>query len=253
VNGLITPRPGPGVCPDCFNLSRGPESCRCRACCASPSHLDVIVPISYAPAGGRLHRELADYKRAAEPAVPDLVLTLAGLLSRFLARHEACVAAAGGVERFDAVMVVPSGDAWRDTMHPLRHMVSTLVPETRGRFDDNLRASGAGCVRHAFDVDRFVTSAPVDGRHVLLIDDVWTTGATAQSAAAVLRASGAASVSAVVIGRYVNGYWGGISERLKRLLAAETNGGCVLCEQPTRSLAASYTRDSPPGGRSSVG
>jgi hypothetical protein len=253
IDGLITPHPGPGVCPDCFNFTRGPESGLCRACRASPAHLDVIVPISYAPAGGSLHRDLADYKRAAEPAVPHLVGTLARLLSRFLAGHEECVATSAGVERFDSVMVVPSGDAGRDTMHPLRHIVSALVPETGERFKDNLRASGRRCVAHTFDPDRFVSSAPVSGRHVLLIDDVWTTGATAQSAAAVLRRSGASSVSAVVIGRYVNGYWGGISERLKQLRSRKTNGGCVLCEQSTPSLAASYTRDSPPGGRSSVG
>ena len=210
-------------------------------------------PISYAPAGGALHRDLADYKRAAEPAVPDLVNGLAGLLSSFLVDHEGCVMAAAGVERFDDVMAVPSGDLRRDGLHPLRRIVAELVPETRGRFRDGLRASGAPSIRHTFNPNRFVALSPVTGRHVLLIDDVWTTGATAQSAAAVLVAAGAASVSAIVIGRYVNGYWGGISERLERMLSCGWGDGCVLC-QPTTPLArASYTRLSPQGGRSSVG
>jgi orotate phosphoribosyltransferase len=41
-----------------------------------------------------------------------------------------------------------------------------------------------------------------DDPAVLLIDDTWTTGGNAQSAALALRAAGAAKVAAVVIGRH---------------------------------------------------
>ncbi|MGW2492183.1 hypothetical protein ACWCV9_33910 [Streptomyces sp. NPDC001606] len=42
------------------------------------------------------------------------------------------------------------------------------------------------------------------GENVLLIDDTWTTGNHAQSAAASLKAAGANSVAIVVLGRRLN-------------------------------------------------
>jgi orotate phosphoribosyltransferase len=43
---------------------------------------------------------------------------------------------------------------------------------------------------------------------VLLIDDTWTTGASAQSAAASLKQAGASIVAAVIIGRHLHRDWG---------------------------------------------
>lgn len=227
---MITPRHGTGVCGRCCNFTLAEHGELCRACAASEHHLRAVVPIAYAPAGSPLHRLLADYKRAAEPATPGLVAEVAAILSRFLGRHERCLARAAGVEAFAAVTVVPSGDARRDQLHPLRRLVAERVPEVHGRYRDILRASGAATVSHRFDPRRFVATAALTGTHVLLIDDVWTTGASAQSAAAVLMQAGAASVSAVVLGRYVNGFWGGIAHRLATMEDAPVPADCVFCD-----------------------
>ncbi len=55
--------------------------------------------------------------------------------------------------------------------------------------------SRAANVRGAFAVRR---PGRVEGRDVLLVDDVFTTGATARSCAALLRSAGARSVSLLV-------------------------------------------------------
>ncbi|GAA1922385.1 hypothetical protein GCM10009716_33650 [Streptomyces sodiiphilus] len=46
------------------------------------------------------------------------------------------------------------------------------------------------------------------GENVLLIDDTWTTGHHAQSAAAALKSAGAGSVAIVVLGRHLNRTFG---------------------------------------------
>jgi predicted amidophosphoribosyltransferase len=47
----------------------------------------------------------------------------------------------------------------------------------------------------------FVAAAPVQGRHLAIVDDVMTTGATMEAAAAALLAAGAARVDAWVVAR----------------------------------------------------
>lgn len=53
--------------------------------------------------------------------------------------------------------------------------------------------------------DRFMLAADseVRGRHVLLVEDTWTTGGNAQSAALTLRHGGAASVTIVALARWL--------------------------------------------------
>jgi adenine/guanine phosphoribosyltransferase-like PRPP-binding protein len=53
------------------------------------------------------------------------------------------------------------------------------------------------------DPDRFLAE-PVPGGRILLLDDTWTTGASAQSAAMALRRAGASSIATVVLGRHIN-------------------------------------------------
>jgi hypothetical protein len=225
-NFMFVPRPAPGVCRRCFNLTDGYDYC--YACTHQPSVLDVIVPISYSVAHEQLHHALASYKRLPGDAGRRLSVQLAAVLWRFLADHEGCAARSVGIDTFPVVTTVPSGEETRDGAHPLRWIVGEAVGPTRARHRRLLRRSALGVEPRAFSPAKFAATEALSGEAVLLIDDTWTTGANAQSAAAALKAAGAGSVAAVVIGRHINRDWGQNDGRL-RALGGFDWGKCALC------------------------
>ena len=231
---MITPRAGFGVCRECFNLTRGFELC--YACAHLERRLDAIVPISYSVACEPLNIALAGYKRVGGRRAAVYAAELAAILDRFLVCHEACVGRAAGVGEFDVVATVPSGDPRRDPAHPLRRIAGELVGTTRGRHERLLRRSKEHCTHRRFDPRRYEVSRDLAGERVLLIDDTWTTGASAQSAAAALRAAGASTVAAVVIGRHLNRYWHENDVRLRKLPRPFDWSTCAICaaEVPQR-------------------
>lgn len=166
-----------------------------------------MLPISYSVAHEYLHHTLASYKRLQGWQAEAAARQLSMILWRFLVGHEPCLAAAAGVDRFQVVATVPSSDPARDERHPLRWIVGELVGPTRARHQRLLRRSDIEVIPRRFDARRFEAVRSLAGEAVMLIDDTWTTGASAQSAAAALKAAGAGEVAAVVIGRHLNREW----------------------------------------------
>ena len=214
-NYLLNPRPGPDVCESCLNLTDG--YARCFACASLPSLIAAVAPISYSLSGGQLHHALAGYKRMTGAASRRMSMDLAAIVWRFVAEHEACVARAAGVDRFTVVTVVPSGDRERDEHHPLRRIIAELCGATRERHERLLMRSQTEAGGREFDRGKYEPVRDLHGDPVLLIDDTWTTGANAQSAAAALLDAGAGAVGAIVIGRYLNRDWHQNERRLRAL------------------------------------
>ncbi len=200
-NFMLNPRPGPGVCRRCCTFTDGHPLC--YPCHQTPQLLQAVAPISYSIDGEQLHHVLAGYKRSGGTTARRFELDLAAILWRFLANHEGCVAAAAEVDTFDRVCTVPSGDAGRDEHHPLRRIVGEIVLPTRHRFARLLTRTSKPVAPRAFDRDKYAAVDRIDDAAVLLIDDTWTTGASAQSAAGALLDAGAAVVAIVVIGRHI--------------------------------------------------
>jgi orotate phosphoribosyltransferase len=67
------------------------------------------------------------------------------------------------------------------------------------------------------DPGKFSPTQNLAGEAVLLIDDTWTSGASAQSAAGALQTTGAGKVAVLVIGRHVSPEYGANAARLRTL------------------------------------
>jgi predicted amidophosphoribosyltransferase len=228
-NFMFGPRAGPGVCSVCFNFTDGFELC--YSCAREPQWLDAVAPISYSVAHEQLHHALASYKRMRGEAARRLCVGLAAVLWRTLSAHEPCVAAAAGVHDFALVATVPSSDALRDRDHPLRWIVSQLVGPTRARHERLLRRTDIAIEGRAFHASKYEATRNLAGAPVLLIDDTWTTGANARSAAAALKAAQAGPVAAVVIGRHLNRKWHHNDRRLRGITRPFDWDQCALCAQ----------------------
>jgi hypothetical protein len=189
---------------------------------------DVVAPVAYAVKGGRLAGDLWRYKSGA-PGATEAGARLAAMLARFLREHGDQVWRAAGMIASPAlVAVVPSGQG-RPGPHPLLSIVASCVdvpvvplavsPGAAAR----PRGLGDGVVVGWLTVGVPVTApvgvpvatAPevpagptvagqVAAADVLLVDDTWVSGGSAQSAAAALKAAGARRVALVVLGRHVD-------------------------------------------------
>lgn len=86
--------------------------------------------------------------------------------------------------------------------HPLRRIVRRVLPSV-----PEVRLRAAGTKSRSLSPDLFYVDGPYTPgmlRHVLLIDDTWTTGGNVQSAAVALKRAGAQRVTVFCVARVVN-------------------------------------------------
>lgn len=195
-----------GVCRTCRTFV-DPEYDRCFPCVAQADDLDAVVPITYSEHLGQMHTALRRYKDGSDDAQRFARVRLMAILWRFLDAHEDCVARAAGVREFDLVTTVPSSTPERDEARTgLRQIVEGCRP-VADRYERVLRATGDVPQGRDYSRLRYEAEWRIDGVRALLIDDTWTRGGHAQSAAYTLREAGASSVALVVIGRHFHREW----------------------------------------------
>ena len=95
--------------------------------------------------------------------------------------------------------MVPSGRG-RPGPHPLRALAAPYL--ARPWLSLRPRPGGDPWAR-SLDPTRFQATGLPPGATVLLLDDTWVSGASAQSAAVALKLAGAAAVAVVVVGRHL--------------------------------------------------
>lgn len=207
-NHLVRVLPaGAGVCRICHTTVLGDWD-QCYQCNEArrrlPTTASAVAFVALSVKGDQLARELWLYKSDRAEHVRNRVrLGLASVVWRWLAGHEQCLANAAGVAHFPIVTTVPSTSGRSD--HPLDDLVGQIVGATAKRFRPLLRAVDGDGGGRSFGVERFQIVGGVDrDLPVLLLDDTWTSGAHAQSAAAVLQAAGSGPVAIACIGRHFN-------------------------------------------------
>ncbi len=197
----LEPPGRPGICAVCRGPAR-PGFARCYRCAqhdllGRSLLADAVVPVSYAVKGTAFAAHLWRYKSWRAPSAAAGTSLLALLLA-FLHDHGACVWRHAGMPAPGRLAVVPTG-CGRPGPHPLLELsvpylrlpVTRLVirPGEQGR-DPN--------------ANRFSAERTGAGASVLLLEDTWVSGASAQSAAAALKRAGARHVAVVALGRHID-------------------------------------------------
>jgi ComF family protein len=165
----------------------------CAHCTGRPPSFDAAwAPLRYAPPvdtlvhGFKFHARLADGRLLAElmalaltarvSPLPELVVPVPLHRWRLLRRgFNQAQELARGLQRHFALPLRA------DLVRRLRHTPQQSAQHTAAQRDRNLRGA-------------FAVSGQVAGRHVALLDDVVTTGATAGELARAMKRAGAASV-----------------------------------------------------------
>lgn len=176
--------------------------CELARCQAGGLLADAVAAAGYAVRGGPLAEDLRRYKSEHVAAAEATAAAdrLRGMLAAFLAERGPSVWAAAGMAAGPAaVAVVPSGQG-RPGAHPLGVLVRSCIALPV------VRLSVVSAEVHARGVNPgwLRVGDPVAGGDVLVVDDTWVSGGSAQSAAAALKLAGARRVAVIVLGRHVN-------------------------------------------------
>lgn len=186
---------GPPWCAGCrtpFAFDRGPDV-RCAACLAvSPPHAGVLAAVAYGDTAASLAIRLKHGGRIA------LAETMAGPMARWMP-GDAELMVSVPLHRwrlwrrgFNQAALIANAVS-RRTGVPCDHRVLVRARPTR-----LLRGLGRSA-RARTVAGAFAVAAPrreaISGRHVVLVDDVYTTGATAHACTRALRNAGARSVT----------------------------------------------------------
>lgn len=205
-----------GLCQACHGRLR-PITDRTCAVCARP--LAGNLPEDWCCAACRHHPPAFDRLLALwsyEPPLDAVVQALKFRRLDYLARHLGEALAARWKEEIAGVdVVVPVPLHWARRLARGYNQAERIASILAHRFDRPLVAAlrrGRATppqtslgrdqrlmnLRKAFQIRR---AGAIRKRHVLLVDDVATTGATIEAAAAVLKRAGAAEITAIVAGR----------------------------------------------------
>jgi hypothetical protein len=191
------------VCPMCRSW-RHARFDKCSNCLEVEALLGApcrrVVPITLYSKPSMLRDWLTLYKDEADGRHAEYRAYLATIVDRFLLDNLATLIDVIGT--YDVVTFVSSSH--RTGEHPLKGLINSCSRKF-GQPVVSLLSRGKGEVGHrVMSDDAYLVTEDVSGRRILLVDDVYTTGSRAQSAASALQMAGATVVGILVIARRIN-------------------------------------------------
>lgn len=173
----------------------------------------VVYAREPSASGQRDQTYLAMYGYKAPHPQPAHVNVVRSLLALAVLGHTDCdLKLAGGARRFRWTSVPSTRDPVRE--HPLRALASPLF---RPGYELLVRIRPGAIKARTLQSENFEVPTPVpQGTHVLVIDDSWVTGGSAQSTAIAARQAGAESVSILAIARILRPDFTTTAEFLKQ-------------------------------------
>ncbi|RSN06599.1 hypothetical protein DMB42_25300 [Nonomuraea sp. WAC 01424] len=244
------PPAGPGVCRICHTGTDGPFEL-CATCRITTQglhrHTEHVVPVSLCVRdgdGAQLHAIVT--RRRDPPGSLRRVPFLAATLARFHQAHAACLTRLAGGP-FTMVTTLPGTSLDRpvEVFAPMPRVVD-LVGDLRRLHRPVLlpgsAAAAENLARRRPDERAFQVMGRVDGARVLLVDDLFVSGAHVQSAASALHLAGARSVVALVIARLVFPRANGNTARIWGRASAErfSFDRCCCSGAPTVDRATDF-------------
>ena len=191
---------------------------QCRACSSFPATGYVADRVGFVTYGYWPHQSgsvMHGYKDPSPYEGSVRVVTL--MLAYALNRHQACLSGSAGAPTHWAV--VPS------LKHPgVDHRLAQITRPLMPRMPEiPLLAAAAPVNPRGFTPSNYLVPdyASVQGSHVLLLDDTWTTGGHVQSASAALKQAGADRVTALVLARWLDPAWAGTKAFIDHRLARD--------------------------------
>lgn len=200
---VAPPEDAPDVC-RCCRSWRNTAGNYCSNCLQAEDDLehwcDTVIPISLYRKPSALRDWLKHYKPGEEPADPAYREPIGLILARFfLEQGDALSDRLGGI---DGVCVVPSAD--RPPPHELATVYDEYVADL-GPPSLDVVERGDGELRwRVYSDDAYRATVPVVGRRILVLDDVYTTGAHSQSATSTLTRAGATVPAVLAVARRLN-------------------------------------------------
>ena len=199
----------PDTCLRCFTPTASLPLCsHCRYAQSLAGTPDLIGLMTYAGYLEPITQSgwvMRGYKNPAYPGGGTYRQTVALLAALGLIGHVECPGRIVG-KPISAWATVPSlPPKVGQSAHPLNEIVAKLAKA--GSTEVTLTASTTVSNAREINADHYMASADAAGQHVLVIDDTWTSGGHATSAALAVRRAEATHVSVLVLARWLSVGW----------------------------------------------